>query len=48
MEIPGVENVKQVSATGEAPFAYALLIDGTVLSIDDDWKGGFVVKQLAP
>jgi hypothetical protein len=28
--------------------AYALLETGEVLSIDDAWQGGFVVKHVAP
>ena len=47
-EVPGVENVKQVSANYGGPLTYALMKDGTVVSIDDTSKGGFVVKQVAP
>ncbi len=49
--IPGVDDVKQVStsfASGSGGFAYALRTDGSVLSIDDNPKGGFDVVQVAP
>lgn len=49
VEIPGVENVAQVSAlVDNGGFAYALLKDGRVLSIADGSKGGFLVTQVAP
>jgi hypothetical protein len=47
VEVPGVGSVKQVAAIGGGPIAYALLTDGTVLSIDDGEKS-FVVQQVAP
>jgi hypothetical protein len=44
--VPGISNVKQVSSGGGG-LGYALLVDGSVLQIDEN-EHGFVLTQVAP